>query len=88
MKGEGVDFKNRDRFVELGITISALRKLRGMSQEQLAEKVGISRGFLSVIEAPNMIQSLSLEILFNIADALGVRAGDLLNNSIFTEEWK
>ena len=82
MKGEGVDFKNRDRFVELGITISALRKLRGMSQEQLAEKVGISRGFLSVIEAPNMIQSLSLEILFNIADALGVRAGD------FTEEWK
>lgn len=31
-----IDFKNRDRFIQLGITISVLRKMRGMSQEQLA----------------------------------------------------
>ena len=28
-----VEFKNRDRFIQLGITIAALRKMRGMSQE-------------------------------------------------------
>lgn len=88
MKNGEMSLENRDRFIELGIKIGALRRLRGMSQEQLAERAGISRGFLAVIEAPNMIQSFSIEILFNIADALGVRAGDLLNNSIFTEEWK
>lgn len=88
MKSGTVEFKNRDRFIELGITISALRRLKGMSQEQLAERAGISRGFLSVIEAPNMVQSFSLEILFNIADALGVRPGDLLNNSIFQPDSK
>ena len=36
-----IDFKNRDRFIQLGITISVLRKMRGMSQEQLAEKAGL-----------------------------------------------
>ena len=25
-----IDFKNRDRFIQLGITISVLRKMRGM----------------------------------------------------------
>lgn len=52
-----VAFKNRDRFIQLGIAIASLRKLRGMSQEALAEKAGISRSLLSVIEAPNTANS-------------------------------
>lgn len=31
-----VEFKNHDRFVQPGIKISTLRKMRGMSQDQLA----------------------------------------------------
>lgn len=81
-----VSFDNRDRFVELGITIAAIRKLRGLSQEELAEKAGISRSFLSCIEAPNVVKAFSVDILYNIADALDVRAGDLLNNSILEEK--
>ena len=69
MSKEGVSFKNRDRFIQLGIAISTLRKLRGMSQDQLAEKANMSRSHLSAIEAPNMIRSFSLETLFNLADA-------------------
>ncbi len=42
-----VEFSNRDRFIELGLTIAALRKMKGMSQEQLAEKAKISRSHLS-----------------------------------------
>lgn len=77
-----VEFKNRDRFIQLGLTIAALRKMQGMSQEQLAEKANISRSHLSSIEAPNIIiRPFSLEVLYNIADALNVNAGNLLNSS-------
>ncbi len=78
-------FKNRDRFIQLGITIAALRKMRGMSQEQLAEKAGISRSHLSSIEAPNVVRPFSLEILYNLADALEVEPAKLLSTSIFSE---
>ena len=42
-----VEFKNRDRFLQLGIAISTLRKIRGLSQEQLAEKANVSRSHIS-----------------------------------------
>lgn len=80
-----VDFKNRDRFIELGITIAALRKMKGWSQEELAERANISRSHLSYIEAPNVIRSFSLNVLYNIADALGIKPGDLLNISLTPE---
>ncbi len=77
-----VAFPNRDRFIELGLTIAALRKMRGLSQEKLAEKANISRSHLSSIEAPNIVRPFSVEVLYNIADALDVRAGDLLNATL------
>lgn len=55
--------------------------MQGMSQEQLAEKAKMSRSHLSSIEAPNIVRPFSLEVLYNIADALNVRAGDILNSS-------
>ena len=55
MSKEEASFKNRDRFIQLGIVIAAMRKMRGMSQEQLAEKANISRSHLSAIEAPNTL---------------------------------
>ena len=65
-----VSFKNRDRFVQLGIAIAALRKMRGLSQEKLAERAGVSRSLISTIEAPNMAHGFSLDVFFDIADAL------------------
>ena len=76
------DFSNRDRFVELGVVIAALRKISGMSLEDLAEKATLGRSTLSAIEAANTIRPFSLDILIRIADALDVRAGDLLNSSL------
>ena len=81
---KNVDFRNRDRFIELGLTIAALRKMKGFSQEQLAEKAHISRSHLSSIEAPNIIRPFSLEVLYNIADALDINPGDLLNTKFPT----
>lgn len=81
-----IKLDNRDRFIQLGITISVIRKLRGMSQEALAEKAGMSRSHLSAIESPNLVRPFSLEILYNIADALDVEAGDLINLSLLPEQ--
>mgnify|MGYP000969945887 FL=1 len=77
-----VGFKNRDRFIELGLTIASLRKMQGLSQEALAEKAKISRSHLSSIEAPNIIRPFSLEVLYNIADALDVNPADLLSATL------
>ena len=81
-----VSFKNRDRFIQLGIAIYALRKLKGMSQEKLAEKAGISRSLVSSIEAPGMANGFSLEVFFDIADALEVDPSDLINASMFPDQ--
>ncbi len=80
-----VAFENRDTFIQLGLTISAIRRLKGLSQEELAEKSNISRSLLSSIEAPNIIRSFSLEVLFNISRALEMTPGDLLNYSQFLD---
>ncbi len=81
-----VSFKNRDRVIQLGIAIGMLRRMRGMSQEQLAEKAGISRAHLSTIEAPNMVTGMSLDTFFNIADALDIDAADLINAAMFPDK--
>ena len=54
--------KNRDRYVHLGIAIAALRKMRGLSQEQLAEKANVSRSHISSIEAPGIVRTPLSEI--------------------------
>lgn len=86
--GRVVAFKNHDRFIQLGVTISTLRRLHGMSQEMLAEKAGISRALLSAIEAPGMAKSFSMEVFFNLADALMIDPADLLNASNFPDQLK
>ena len=77
MKNENIK-KYRDEFVAVGLTIGYLRRHRGMTQEQLAEKAGISLGFLSQIEAPNLSVGMSLATLLSIAEALQVPPSKLL----------
>ena len=84
--GKEVSFKNRDRLIQLGIAISALRKLKGMSQEKLAEKARISRSLVSAIEAPGLAKAFSIEVLFDIADALEIDPADLINASLFPDQ--
>ena len=79
------EFKNRDRYIQLGIAISTLRKMRGLSQEQLAEKANVSRSHISSIEAPGIARPFSLEVFFNIADALEIEPADLINASVFPD---
>lgn len=86
MMSKDVSFKNRDRFIQLGIAIATLRKLRGMTQDDLAEKAGISRALLSVIEAPGVAKCFSLEVFYDIADALDIDPLDLMGASVFPDQ--
>lgn len=77
MKNDNVG-KYRDEFVAIGLKIGYLRRQRALTQEQLADRAGISPGFLSQLEAPNMSVGMSLTTLFSIAEALEVPPNELL----------
>ncbi len=57
---------------QLGLTVSYYRRLKGMSQIELAKVVDLSRTHISNLEAPSMPTRISLEKLFDIADVLEV----------------
>jgi transcriptional regulator with XRE-family HTH domain len=66
-----------ERRPHVGDRIAQLRRERGLTQESLAERAGISRETVKKIERQKRSPSLSmLEIL---AEALGVPVGDLIN---------
>ncbi len=73
-----IAFQHRDRFIQLGIAVAVLRRMKGISQEMLAEKANISRGLLSAIEAPGIVKSFSLEVFFSLADALDISPTELI----------
>ena len=70
--------KRSNEYKMIGLNISYYRKLKGLTQLQLSEKINISRTHMSNIEAPNMPTSISLETLLDIADALEIPAKNLL----------
>ena len=78
MSFRSVSDKHKDKYVKVGLNIAYYRKEKGISQLELAEKAGISRSYMSAIEAPKMPIGISFEILFDIADALEVEAYKIL----------
>lgn len=69
---EGKNEKRKEYYVRLGLNIALQRKLKKMTQTDLSDKVGISRTHLSNIEAMNTVTSVSLDVIFDIADSLGI----------------
>ena len=61
-------------FLQLGLKIAYYRKLKGYTQEQLAEMIDCSAAFVGHVEAPNVKKTISLDTLFSIAKALDVPA--------------
>lgn len=74
-----MDYKRMNEFRLLGLTIAYYRKLRGLTQAELAEATNLSRTHISNIEAPNGKTSISLNQLFDIAEVLEVPVKDLFD---------
>jgi len=61
-----------ERYKKLGLKIAYYRKLKGLTQEKLADKLEMNSAFIGQVEAPNMNKAISLDTLFDIAEVLGV----------------
>ena len=66
--------KYNENYRKIGLKISYYRKLNGLTQEQLAEKINKNLAFIGAVEAPNVNRTVSLDTLFDIAEALDVPA--------------
>ncbi len=69
--------KYEQEFIKFGLKVQYYRKLRGMTQEAFAEKVGISWSHLARIEGPTRAFGVSMATLFAIAEALDVPVAKL-----------
>ncbi|MBQ6846653.1 MAG: helix-turn-helix transcriptional regulator [Oscillospiraceae bacterium] len=68
----------REDYIKIGLKISYYRKLKSLTQEQLAEILGCGVSFIGQIEAPNICKGISMDTLFRIAKALDIPAYKLL----------
>lgn len=59
-----------EKYRLLGLNIAYYRKVKGLSQSNLAEMVNISRTHMSRIDTADC--AVSLDVVFDIADALSV----------------
>ncbi len=67
--------KNAKLPKDLGKKVQRFRKKTGLTQEQVAEKIGISRAYMGYIEQGRY--SASLEVIEKVARALKVKISDL-----------
>jgi len=66
--------KHADTYRKIGLKIGYYRRLKGLTQEQLSEKLSISTHHIGSMEAPNVARTMSLTTLLDIAELLEVPA--------------
>lgn len=71
--------KIRDEIQYIGLRIAYFRKLRNLTQAQLAELVSINKNYLSHIESGSSYKVISLPLLIKISKALDVKLSILVN---------
>ena len=64
--------KYYEQYRRIGLKISYYRKLKGFTQEQLAEMIDKNLAFIGAVEAPNINRTVSLDTLFDIAYVLEI----------------
>ncbi len=67
--------KFHERYKRLGLNIAYYRKLCGLTQEQLAERLELDRTTISKIELATV--GVSLDVLFEMADIFGINTQKL-----------
>ena len=69
--------KNKDFYKNLGVNIKKIRSKQNLSQQELADKSGLSLNFIGKIEVA--FSKPSLNSVIKIADALEVSVSELSN---------
>lgn len=69
-----------EQYIRFGLKVQYYRKLRGLTQEAFADKIGKSWSFVAKIESPTRAFGVSMETLFKIADVLQVPVAKLFED--------
>lgn len=69
------------RLRQLGAKVAYYRKLRCMTQGQLAAKISVNRNTIGRIERGKYNKNVSLSMLMDIADGMGIELVSLLDFS-------
>jgi len=72
----------------IGLRISYFRKMRGMTQADLADKVHINKNYLSHIESGSANKVISLPLLIDLSKALDIELSVLVDLNDLTESKK
>lgn len=67
-------------YLAMGQRIQKIRRQKGITQQELADSLGVSFQYMSAIE--NGKGELSLELLVAVANRLGVTTDDLLGTAV------
>ncbi|MBE6533175.1 MAG: helix-turn-helix transcriptional regulator [Ruminococcaceae bacterium] len=80
-----LDLRAREQMEQIGRRISALRGIKRISQEVLAERAKISSVELSLIESPAVYNVFSMEVFYNICTALEISPSALISGEIVVD---
>jgi transcriptional regulator with XRE-family HTH domain len=69
----------------VGRRVRARREARGISQAELAARVGVSANYVGLIERGSKVPTI--ETLFAFAKALDVKGAELLDETVGADEW-
>lgn len=74
--------KNDDEYIfyVIGQNIKKQRKVKGLTQQQLALKCTYERSFIANLESEKVFQTISISSLNHIANTLGVHITKLLED--------
>ena len=70
----------REQFIKFGLKVQYYRKLRGMTQEDFADRIGKAWSFVAKIESPTRAFGVSMETLFKMAEVLEVPVSKLFED--------
>ena len=83
--GDEMDIRDDclEEVARIGLRVAYFRKVRNMTQAELATKVGINKNYLSHIECGNANKALSLPLLIKISKVLDIKLSVLVD----LEDW-
>ena len=71
-----MNYKYVDYYIKFGLNVAYYRKLKNLTQRELADMINAETSHISRIENGNV--GMSFDKLFDICEALGVRPNKLL----------
>lgn len=69
-----------EQYIRFGLKVQYYRKLRGLTQEAFAEKMGKSWSVIAKIESPTKACGTSMETIFRMAEVLDIPPSKLFED--------